>query len=528
LLALLLAACALAVVCRLEPPDAVPAAASPTEFSSGRAMQHLRLIAQQPHPVGSPEHAAVRDYILQELARLGLRPEVQTTPVVHNIVARLAGTAQSGRAILLVAHYDTVPVSPGASDDGSGVVVLLETLRALKAGTPLRNDVIALFSDGEEIGQLGAKAFAYGHPWAKDVGLVFNFEARGSGGPALMFETSGGNGWLMRHFAAAAPHPVAYSLSYGLYRLMPNDTDLTILKEVGLPGLNFAFIKHGATHYHSPLDNLANIDERSVQHQGTYALGLTRHFGNLSLAHPTEPDVIYFNLFGSRLIVYSEKWVVPLAILCAALWVVVGLIGWRAQRLKLAEVGPGLAAMPLGVVIGVLGGAAARWLLSALLGGGGGATDGRGGDVVILMLATLAIAIMIAFYSWCGRKVGGVNLLFGGSLWWLLLLLLTSLFWPGGSYLFAWPLLPVLCGLALDFGLRDSKVGAAGRFLLLVLGALTGVALFAPVVYLSLLAFSLNSSGAAFILAAPVALILILLVPYFAPTNAARARLALS
>jgi hypothetical protein len=528
LLALLLAVCALAAVRRLDPPAAVPAATSPTEFSSGRAMQQLRLIAQKPHPVGSPEHAVVQDYILQELARLGFRPELQTTPIVHNIVSRLAGTAQSGQAILLVAHYDTATKSPGASDDGSGVVVLLETLRALKTSPPLGNDVIALFSDGEEIGELGAKAFVYGHPWAKDVGLVFNFEARGSGGPALMFETSNGNGWLMRHFAAAAPYPVAYSLTYELYKLMPNDTDLTVLKEAGLPGLNFAFIKHGAKHYHSPLDNLANIDERSVQHQGTYALGLTRHFGNLSLSHPAEPDAVYFNLYNSRLIVYSGKWVVPLALLAAALCAAVGVIGWRARRLHPAEVAKGLAAVPLGVLVVVLVVAAVGWLLRALPASHDAATDGGGSDVVILVLASLAIAVAVVFYSWCGRKVGGVNLLCGGLLWWLLPLLLTSLFWPGGSYLFAWPLLPVLFGLALGFLISDSKVGGAGRFLLLALGALTGVSLFAPVVYLILLAFSFNSSGTAFILAAPVSLILVLLVPYFAPTNAPRAHRALT
>jgi Zn-dependent M28 family amino/carboxypeptidase len=84
---------------------------------------------------------------------MGLRPEVQTTTVVnhtgtpliagtvHNIVARLQGTEQS-KALLLVAHYDSVPTGPGASDDGAAVAAMLETLRALKASTPLRNDVI--------------------------------------------------------------------------------------------------------------------------------------------------------------------------------------------------------------------------------------------------------------------------------------------------------------------------------------------------------------------------------------------------
>src|SRR5205814_3510336 len=140
----------------------------------------LAVIASKPHPVGSPEHTQVRDYILRELTAMGLSPQLQTTPAISNILVRQQGSASGGKALLLDGHYDTMPNSPGASDDGSGVVVLLETLRAIRAGAPLRNDLICLFSDGEEVGLQGAKAFAYAHPWAKDVGLVLNFEARGN------------------------------------------------------------------------------------------------------------------------------------------------------------------------------------------------------------------------------------------------------------------------------------------------------------------------------------------------------------
>ena len=160
-------------------PRPVPATAPLTVFSSGRALQHIEAIAQKPHPTGSPANAAVRDYLVRELAALGLRPEVQKVTAARyasgelvagtpeNVVARLKGTA-TGKAFMLAAHYDSVPTGPGASDDGAGVAAMLETARALKAGPPLKHDVIFLFTDGEEAGLLGARAFVDSHPWAKE------------------------------------------------------------------------------------------------------------------------------------------------------------------------------------------------------------------------------------------------------------------------------------------------------------------------------------------------------------------------
>ncbi len=196
---LFIALIALVAINQTSPPGAASASAPPTSFSSGRAMEHVWEIARKPHPVGSPEHAEVQSYILRRLAEAGLDPSVQQTTAVNlsgmplyagtvaNITARLAGT-DTGKAILLVAHYDSVPTGPGAADNGSSVAALLETARALKEGDPLKNDVIFLFTDAEEAGLLGAKAFVEKHPLAKNVGLVFNFEARGTGGPSVMFE----------------------------------------------------------------------------------------------------------------------------------------------------------------------------------------------------------------------------------------------------------------------------------------------------------------------------------------------------
>lgn len=65
-----------------------------------------------------------------------------------------------------------------------------ETVRTLKAGEPLKNDVIFLFTDAEETGSLGAQVFVAEHDWARDVGLALNFEAPGNTGPVIMFESS--------------------------------------------------------------------------------------------------------------------------------------------------------------------------------------------------------------------------------------------------------------------------------------------------------------------------------------------------
>jgi Zn-dependent M28 family amino/carboxypeptidase len=132
------------------------------------------------------------------------------------VVARLAGTG-SGKALLLMAHYDSRGTAPGASDDGYGVASLLETARALTTSPPLTSDIIFLFTDGEEDGLLGAQAFVSSHRWAAHVGVVLNFEARGNAGPVLMFQTSDDNGALVRQLARAAPHPVASSLSQAVY-----------------------------------------------------------------------------------------------------------------------------------------------------------------------------------------------------------------------------------------------------------------------------------------------------------------------
>lgn len=318
LLPLLAALLAWFAISLTRPPEPLTLDAEPSEFSAARAIKHIEIIADAPRPTGSSAIYKVRNYLVQELNKLGLETQVMRSEVlaegmdgfrsgrsatVENIVARLPGQNPKGKALMLLAHYDSRENTKGASDDGQGVATILETLRALASLPPLANDLIVLFSDGEEVGLFGAQAFANSEI-AEEVGLALNFEARGSSGPVLLFETSDGNGALLDEFAKAAPLPLADSLNFAIYRAMSNDTDLTIFREAQIPGLNFGYIE-GFYDYHTMGDNVDNINPASVQHSGSYALSLTRHFGQLSLPIPNTENKVYFNPIGKLLLGYS-------------------------------------------------------------------------------------------------------------------------------------------------------------------------------------------------------------------------------
>ena len=339
--------CVLSLVPRSRPVPA-PANAPAGDFSAGRALEHVRAIAQKPHPVGTEEHARVRDYIEAEFKRQGLAPQIETgyaefsrgsfhgSANVENIVVRLPGTANT-RPVMLAAHYDTATKAPGAGDDGHGVAVLLETLRALRAGPPLRNDVIFLITDAEERRLLGAQVFMRDHPWHREPGVVLNFEARGTSGSAVMFETSAGNAWLIEGLQAADPQADATSVAYEIYRRMPNNTDLTVFKLGGLEGMNFAFIEH-PEYYHTARDTIEHLDQKSVQEQGRYALSLTRWFGNRDLSRHPDGDAVYFATAFTPLVMYPVWMAQTLAIL-TLLGTVLAAIAARGMGIPLLLLG---------------------------------------------------------------------------------------------------------------------------------------------------------------------------------------------
>jgi hypothetical protein len=451
------------IIRQYRPPEALAVDAPLTEFSAGRAIEHLQTIAREPHPLGSAAHDRVRDYIAQALSQLNLAPQVQAAEMrrskgepavlVQNVLARLGGQAPDGEAIMLVAHYDSAPFSYGASDDGAGVVTLLETLRALTAEPPLKKDVIALFTDGEEVGLVGATAFVEQHPWAKGVGVVLNFEARGSRGPAFMFETSAGNGILIEEFARAAPHPFASSAASLIYENLANHTDLTVFKKAGYGGLNFAFIG-AASDYHNENDCLERIDARSVQHHGSYALALARQFGNLATADLRAGDRVYFDVLGRAVVSYSQAFARLLTACEAVLFAAIAVYGLKTGRLSVGGMAVGASAFILSCIAAVIAAMAAQ----EALGFKHAAADVvRNEYLYAVFLFGLTFLIASVCYLYFNKWWNWEDLSSGTLVVMLVALGLMTTYFVGATYLLAWPFLFGSAGLALTV-LRGPRI----------------------------------------------------------------------
>ena len=480
------------------PPAGVDVSLS--TFSAQRAMPLLMKIAQKPHPIGTPENAEVRAYLLAQLRALGYDPQVQTTlaiarsrrafstGVVNNILVRKKGSAagdaadhQTRKALLLTAHYDSVPHGPGAADDGASVAAILETLRALNSGPALQNDLICLFSDGEETGLLGAEAFVAEHPWAKDVGLTFNFEYRGNRGPMLMFETSPGNGRLIAGMVQAVAHPIANSLNYEIYKLLPNDTDLSVFKRAGIPGLNFSAIE-GHASYHTSLDRPELLDQATLQHEGDIMLSLVRHFGNLKLQDLRSGDSVYFDFPGLGLVHYAVSAVWPLTFAAAALFLLLAVAGVRRKQLRAGRIAAGSLAFLL--IAAALAGAAKALWSGLLLVHPGYRLIVQGlpynSHWYLLAFIALAVGVFVWMQARLQRSIAPLELAMGSAMVWVILLVAASILVPGASFLLLWPLLSMLLatGALLVWPRREGGF----RTWLLLSGAAPGVLLFAPLI----------------------------------------------
>jgi len=325
-----------------------------SEYSTKRALEKVKVISENPHFIGSDNHKIVGDYLVKELQSLGLEVKVQEGTTFSdwgnltkskNILVRIKGS-DSSKALLLLSHYDSAPhsYSHGASDDASGIATILEGVRAFLANkTPHKNDIIILFSDAEELGLNGAALFVTQSNWAKEVGLVLNFEARGSAGPSYMLmEVNKGNANMVKEFTAANPsYPVSNSLMYSIYKMLPNDTDLTVFREQGkIQGFNFAFIDHHFN-YHTAQDDIDHLSPKTMEHQGTYLVPLLNYFSNSDLSTlQSNDDYVYFNT-PFKFVSYPFSWVFPMVLIAAFLFIFLVFIGLGKRVLVFSEMGKG-------------------------------------------------------------------------------------------------------------------------------------------------------------------------------------------
>jgi hypothetical protein len=460
---------AIAALSYLVLPAVVPASAPATDFSAERALENLKVIAREPHPTGSIANGHVRDYLVAQLKQEGLEPQIQRTGVaslmedfpgpygagtVENILARLKGSNSTG-VVLLMAHYDSVASAPGATDDGSGVVTVLETLRALRNGSAPKNDVIIVFTDGEELGTVGVQGFVDEHPWAKEISVALNLDAGGSCGPGSISETKRLHEWLVREIARAVPHPLTASLD-----LFPRGAGLDSTElDSAIPTLEGGY-SGCRTAYHTRMDNLQNLDPRSIQGEGNYTLALVRDLANLDLKRTrVEHRLVYFAFFG-RLIIYPMTWVLPLMIITLALFMGVLLLAFGCGHLSGRGLGLSLLLWPTAAAAASGAVAFLWWVLQALHLVNSSFESAYNGQTYALGFLALTIAATSSLYVTFRRKANATELTMGSFLLCMALLVLTCLFAPGTSFLLMWPLffalLPLGVGLLLDR--PDSKL----------------------------------------------------------------------
>lgn len=281
-------------------------------------------------PVGSAANDRARDYIVGQLRDMGFDVRVQTadarraevglTVRVHNIIA--IREARLRDAIALVSHYDSSPASPGAADDALGVAVSLEAARAL-AGAGLQHALAVIVTDGEEIGLMGAAAIDRDSV-ASRIGVYLNHEAIGSAGPTLLFETGPGNAWAVDAWAANAPMPRGGSFAFEVYRRIPNDTDFTLLKRLGVPGLNFSAIVDSYP-YHTARDAADRLEPATLEQMGHNTVGVVRALDRMDLTRRTLDQATYSDLLGRAAFSMGPRaaaWMTALALFLAVLaWV---------------------------------------------------------------------------------------------------------------------------------------------------------------------------------------------------------------
>jgi hypothetical protein len=530
LLAALVVAAALAWL-NERTPEPLPSSAPAAAFSADRAMADVAVIAREPHPLGSPANRRVRDHLIARMSALGLSPQIRTDDAfthrevrgdvymsggrVENLVGVLPGRDRSLPAVALMAHYDSVPGSPGAADDAAGVAAALEIVRALRAEGPPARDVMVVITDGEESGLLGANAFFRRDPLARRIGLVLNMESRGAGGRVQMFQTSAENGGLIDLLRRTAQRPSSSSLSVLVYETMPNDTDLTESNAAGAPGLNYAFIGRQFD-YHSPTATPANMDRGTLQDLGGQVLSTTREAAFSPTLPGRAPNSVYSQLFGDVILAYPA-WAGWLVLAAAAALAGLGLA--RARRL---EAFPWLDALrgAGALLTAVLGAAAILHFARRATGAGFGFMEQRFLLAQVSRWEAAVLLLALGFVLWAasetarGRRnlaliplaAGVAGSLFGGfdpvglglgvaaaalavlsygrpvsrpAAWTgvlglsLLLALAVQVAAPAAAYAFAWPLVLAGIGAAATAMASDRRLPAC---LLLALLAALGLA----------------------------------------------------
>lgn len=313
---------------------AAPACArQPGLFNDTNAVAHVSMLADTigSRPVGSAANGRARAYIVDQLQQLGFQVRVQEidarrhelgrTARVSNIIGILPG--EKPDALGIVSHYDSSPDAPGATDDALGVAVTLEAARVLASNGSRQWTLLALITDGEEAGLMGAAGLVTDAEVMKRLRAYINLESIGSAGTAVLFETGPANGWLVKPWARRAPHPRGGSYGIEVYRRLPNDTDFSILKTRDIPGLNFAATGDSYA-YHTARDTADRLSRETIRTTGENVVSIATALQAIDITARTTQTPVFFDIGSTVGVSYGSivQWLI------SALALISGILAW--------------------------------------------------------------------------------------------------------------------------------------------------------------------------------------------------------
>ena len=417
-------------------------------FDTQHALDLLAPMAKTPHAAGMKSNEALRRYITDQITQMGLAWEIQETTAysdsfnsfgsVKNIIATIPGES-SDSAVAIAAHYDSVIWGPGASDDTMNVAAMLEVMNTLKDEGPFKNDIVFVITDAEENGLNGMIAFMAQHPLAESIDFLINFEARGTAGASLMFETTPGNNETIKTFSRATSHIMSNSFMSDIYNMLDYDTDFTVFKENGVQGLNFANIAEGHN-YHSDGDNYDQISLSSLSRQGIHMLELSRYYGNYDLSGLYEKDRtdrVFFDIFGIFFVHYSTALALAFKFLSIGLGMFGLALTFKRKKASLKETSLILVLQLIlaGVLVGlfpllqkifILFGQETYIKLN---------TTNYNSVPLFFSLLLLYALILIVFYYFIDKKIKLQAIVSANVIGWVALSITTMFIMKGASYL---------------------------------------------------------------------------------------------
>ena len=425
------------------PPQAKNIDSPPEVFSAERAYETLKFLLKEnkPHPVGSDLNKVIKGRLIDELEKLDISYEVQKTwacasryagcAEVENLIGIIPGKTKAPY-LALMAHYDSVPMASGAGDDGAGVVAILEAARVLQLEAPYDHPIMLLLTDAEESGLIGAEAFFNQHPLAKEVGAVLNIEGSGTAGGSMVFRTSEKNEQLIKSLSHEHDHAYGFSLANEIFKRMPNDTDFSVAMRANIPGMDFAFVGE-RNHYHTPNDNVENLDIRTIQHHGENILSASRDLLSKDWNTMGNKYVYLGGTYG-----FWTQWKASNSLIALILSTLVLIGAFVRSKIKLKRLTQGFILSSITLVTTIFSGFLCFYLLS-IFSGNIISWPGIDWPYRILLIGSTSLGLLVGC-SISRKFLQELEMIYGAWFFWAFLTLVVTLFLPDAANLFILPL----------------------------------------------------------------------------------------